>query len=82
MTDDARELNYRVIVHGDDDGSMWAEVEQLPGLFVSAENEDELKEALIEAIGMYLSTPTATVKVQAAETAEAGRAVDLDVLVC
>jgi len=39
-----------------EDGGLWAEVEELPGCFASGDNEEELQEALMEAIGLYLST--------------------------
>ena len=47
-------LRYQVRVH-DEDGSLWAEVLDLPGCFASGDTEDELREALDEAISLYLS---------------------------
>ncbi|MGI9113243.1 MAG: type II toxin-antitoxin system HicB family antitoxin [Gaiellaceae bacterium] len=47
-------MEYRVQVH-EEDGSYWAEVDALPGCFASGATLDELKEAVIEAIGLYLS---------------------------
>jgi predicted RNase H-like HicB family nuclease len=41
-------------VHQEDDGTYWAEVLDLPGCFASGENLDELREALEEAISLYL----------------------------
>ena len=38
----------------EEDGSFWAEVQELPGCFASGETLDELLEALKEAIGMCL----------------------------
>ncbi len=37
-----------------DDSAYWAEVVELPGCFASGRNLDELKEALQEAITLYL----------------------------
>jgi predicted RNase H-like HicB family nuclease len=45
------ELNARVRV--EDDGSLWAEVEELPGCFASGDGLDELVEALAEAVFMH-----------------------------
>lgn len=45
---------YRVDVHYESD-HMWAEVVDLPGCFASGANSEELREALAEAIGMYVS---------------------------
>ena len=58
------ELTYRVVVHHEDPaGGLWAEVLDLPGCFASGDNEDELQEALAEAIGMYLSEPDQPMRV-------------------
>jgi len=48
-------LELIVHVHQEDDGSLWAEVLDLPGCFASGENLDELREALEEAISLYLT---------------------------
>ncbi len=37
------------------DGDYWAVVRELPGCFASGRTAEELREALIEAIGLYLS---------------------------
>ena len=37
---------------------LWAEVLDLPGCFASGESVEELKEALVEAIELYISTPS------------------------
>lgn len=79
-----QQFEYRVLVHHEDD-SYWAEVEDLPGCFVSGDSMDEIFEALPEAIALYLSTPDAPVEVKleghevAAESVET---VDARVLVC
>ena len=38
-----------------EDGSYWAEVKELPGCFASGATLDELREALSEAVGLYLA---------------------------
>ena len=45
---------YIVRVHEAEDGTLWAEVLDLPGCFASGDNLDELREALQEAISMYV----------------------------
>ncbi|MBK5229845.1 MAG: type II toxin-antitoxin system HicB family antitoxin [Thermoleophilia bacterium] len=47
-------IEYIVKVH-EEDGSYWAEVLDLPGCFASGQTLDELREALGEAIGLYLA---------------------------
>lgn len=39
----------------EEDGSYWAEVRELPGCFASGASLDELKEAVVEAITLYLA---------------------------
>jgi predicted RNase H-like HicB family nuclease len=41
-------------VNEEDDGTYWAEVDELPGCFASGFSMDELKEAVFEAIQMWL----------------------------
>ena len=48
------EREFRVFVH-DEDASYWAEVEGLPGCFASGRDLDELREAVVEAITLYLA---------------------------
>jgi predicted RNase H-like HicB family nuclease len=45
---------YIVKVHAEESGMLWAEVLDLPGCFASGANLDELREALEEAISLYL----------------------------
>lgn len=61
MSDHDR-VTYTLVVH-EEDGSLWAEVQELPGCFISGDNLDELKEAAQEAIETYLtdSQPSADV---------------------
>lgn len=49
-----RLMEYRVLVH-EEDGAYWGEVEGLPGCFASGKTLDELAEAIMEAIALYLS---------------------------
>lgn len=42
------------VVHEEDDGSLWAEVRELPGCFASGFSEEELREALVEAVQLAL----------------------------
>ena len=45
---------FRVFVH-EEDGSYWVDVEGLPGCFASGRDLDELREAVEEAISLYLA---------------------------
>lgn len=47
-------MELQVIVHEAEDGSLWAEVPQLPGVFAAGDTEDELRSCLLEAIEMWL----------------------------
>lgn len=47
-------IDYIVRVHEEGD-SLWAEVLDLPGCFASGANLEELREALQEAISLYVS---------------------------
>jgi predicted RNase H-like HicB family nuclease len=53
------ELTVRVHFEG---GAYWAEVLELPGCFASGETLDELKDALDEAIAIYLDDDTVTAR--------------------
>lgn len=44
---------YRVLVH-EEDGSYWAEIEELPGCFASGDDLEQLRESVVEAITLYL----------------------------
>ena len=39
----------------EEDGSYWAEVKELPGCFASGHDLEELKDAVLEAIELYLA---------------------------
>lgn len=54
MSDQAT-VEYVVRVHDGEDGSLWAEVLDLPGCFASGGSLDELREALEEAISLCVS---------------------------
>ncbi len=46
-------MELTVVVH-QERGSFWSEVSELPGCFASGRTLDELREALAEALGLYL----------------------------
>lgn len=80
------EERYSVRVH-DEGGSgyrLWADVEELPGLFASGRDHDELLEALAETIGGYLSEQGHEVQIENAtevSRSEDGSRVELSVQV-
>lgn len=47
-------ITFHALITQEDDGSFWAEVQELPGCFASGFSMDELQEALFEAIQMCL----------------------------
>ena len=46
-------MEYTARIHHED-GTYWAEVPQLPGVFASGDTLDELLEGLQEAVALYL----------------------------
>ena len=49
---------YTVRVHQEPgEQQLWAEVLELPGVFVTGADMEELRQALTEAISLYLSEP-------------------------
>jgi predicted RNase H-like HicB family nuclease len=62
MSDD--QAVYTVRIHSEPGQDLWAEVEELPGLFASGRDMGELREALSEAISLYLSEPGQPVRVE------------------
>jgi predicted RNase H-like HicB family nuclease len=54
-------MELTVRVHYED-GAYWAEVLELPGCFASGATLDDLKDALDEAIAMYLEDDEATAR--------------------
>ncbi len=63
MMGNARQV-YTVRIHRPPGQDLWAEVEELPGCFASGGDMDELREALSEAISLYLSEPGRDVHVE------------------
>jgi len=47
-------VEFHVLIH-EEDGSYWAEVKELPGCFASGHDLEELKDAVLEAIELYLA---------------------------
>ena len=47
-------MKFRALVHEDEDGSYWAEVDELPGSVTQGDNAEELTANLKEVIEMYL----------------------------
>ena len=48
--------DIRVQIHLED-GSMWATVDDMPGVFATGDTLDELRESLQEAVALYLAKP-------------------------
>jgi predicted RNase H-like HicB family nuclease len=64
--------DIRVKIHLED-GSMWATVEAMPGVFATGDTLDELRESLEEALSMYLAKPgeePSPVRISSLETVE------------
>ncbi|OPG10585.1 type II toxin-antitoxin system HicB family antitoxin [Microbispora sp. GKU 823] len=61
---DERTGTYTIRVHTEDDDTVWAEVDELPGCFASGESIEELWVNLAEAIGLYLSNDEVRVEVK------------------
>jgi predicted RNase H-like HicB family nuclease len=57
------QVSYRVSIHHED-GSYWAEVDDLPGCFAAGDTIEELNESLTEAVALYLSTPDSECEVR------------------
>jgi predicted RNase H-like HicB family nuclease len=47
-------ITFHAVVTEEADGSFWASVDELPGCFASGFSMDELKDALLEAMQLYL----------------------------
>ena len=58
------ERAFRILVHTDDDGSLWGETPDLPGVFASGQTLDELFEAMSEAIAMVLIDDPSEINVE------------------
>ena len=48
---------YAVRVHHEPGEGLWAEVPELPGCFAAGSDLEDLRQALSEAISLYLSEP-------------------------
>jgi predicted RNase H-like HicB family nuclease len=46
-------MDYTATIHHED-GSYWAEIAELPGVFASGDTVDDLLEGLKEAVWLYL----------------------------
>lgn len=55
---------YTVRIHNEAGQDLWAEVDDLPGCFAAGRDMDELREALSEAISLYLSEPGHEVRIE------------------
>lgn len=53
--ENVQNVEYVVRVHDAEDGSLWAEVLDLPGCFATGDTLDELREALQEAISLCVA---------------------------
>jgi len=58
-------MEFHVLIR-EEEGSYWAEVKELPGCFASGRDLEELKEAVIEAISLYLADNDEPAKAEAA----------------
>jgi predicted RNase H-like HicB family nuclease len=48
--------SLNIVVH-DEDGALWATVEEMPGVFATGDTMDELRESLQEGISLWLAEP-------------------------
>ena len=62
MADEAE--RYTVRVHQEPGHELWAEVLELPGCFATGTDMEDLRQALTEAISLYLSGPGSEVHVR------------------
>lgn len=49
----ARDITIRVVT--EDDGAMWATVEEMPGVFAAGDDLEAVRESVVEAIALYLA---------------------------
>jgi predicted RNase H-like HicB family nuclease len=67
----SRPTHLTIHVHREDgDDELWADVDELPGCFASGQDMNELREALNEAVSLYLSEPGNPVHVELDVTEE------------
>lgn len=76
----AHSTDYTVTVHHED-GSFWAEVDQMPGCFAAGDTEEEMWECLREAMSLYLSTPESGLSVKFSAREVVSESVEASVLV-
>lgn len=72
-----RDINVKIRGEG---GTLWATVDDMPGVFAAGETLDELRESLAEAISFYLAEPghePPPVEINALETIEASTHAEL-----
>jgi len=60
-------ITYNVRIHDEGPEGLWADVAEMPGCFASGQTHEELREALAEAIGQYLSAPGSECRVTKVE---------------
>jgi predicted RNase H-like HicB family nuclease len=46
-----------ILMRIEDDGSLWATVEEMPGVYATGDTENELRESLEEGISLWLAKP-------------------------
>ena len=51
------ERAFTATIHDEGEGTLWAEILELPGCFATGDNRDELLEALAEAIALHVGHP-------------------------
>ncbi len=68
-------MDFTVAVRGEAEG-YWSEIRELPGCFAWGGTLDELREALGEAVGLYLWDRPATIGEQALRVGELKIAVE------
>lgn len=48
--------NLNIVIH-DEDGALWATVQEMPGVFATGDTMEELRESLREGISLWLAEP-------------------------
>jgi predicted RNase H-like HicB family nuclease len=48
--------NLNIVIHNED-GALWATVQEMPGVFATGDTMDELRESLREGISLWLAEP-------------------------
>lgn len=47
-----------IVTRIEDDGSLWATVEEMPGVYATGDTEEELRASLEEGISLWLAKPS------------------------